>query len=298
MPIQKIHGIIPPIPTPFVDGKLALDKLAENIEKWCKTGISGILVLGSNGEYVYLSEAEKRDMVRVAVESVPKGKFVMVGSGCESTAETIRLTNECSALGADAALVVTPSYYAARMTPAALEVHFETVADASDLPILLYNVPKFTGINISIDTVANLSVHDNIIGIKDSTGNVAQLGEILTRTERKNFTVLVGTAGALYPALSMGCAGGVLALSNVAPDDCVSVQRLMSQGKSDEANRLYLKHLPVNRAVTGTYGIPGLKAALDMLGYFGGDPRSPLVPLDDEGKRGLRRILVEAGLLS
>ncbi len=293
---HKINGIIPPIPTPFINGKIALDKLAENVEKWCGTDISGILALGSNGEYVYLSEAEKREVVHVAAEAIPEGKMLVVGSGCESTVETIRLTNDCAALGADAALVVTPSYYVGRMTSAALEAHFMAVADASDIPVLLYNVPKFTGINISADTVSRLASHDNIVGIKDSAGDVAQIGELLTRTG-KGFSVLVGTAGILYPALSLGCDGGVLALANVAPDNCVRVQTLTGQGRFDEAKQLFLKLLPVNKAVTTTFGIPGLKAALDMLGYFGGDPRPPLQPLDGQGKKGVRKILIGADLL-
>jgi len=296
MATLKITGIIPPITTPFINGNLALDKLAENIAKWCQTGISGVLVLGSNGEYVYLSEAEKRAVVRVAAETIPAGKLLMVGSGCESTAETIRLTNDCAALGADAALIVTPAYYAGRMTAAALEAHYTAVADAAEIPVLLYNVPKFTNINISVDSVSRLARHDNIVGMKDSTGNVAQLGEILNRTGAE-FTVLVGTAGALYPALALGCAGGVLALANVAPAECVKVMTLTVQGQNDEARQLYLKLLPLNKAVTATYGIPGLKAALDMLGYFGGDPRRPLQPLDEAGKKEVKKILVAAGVL-
>lgn len=292
----EITGIIPPIPTPFIEGKVALDKLAENIDLWCRTDISGILVLGSNGEYVYLSEAEKRDVVRVAAETIPDGKLLMVGSGCESTAETIRLTNDCAALGADVALVVTPSYYAGRMTADTLETHFESVADAADVNILIYNVPKFTGINISVDSVGRLSLHDKIVGIKDSTANVAKLGDILNRTG-ESFSVLVGTAGALYPALLLGCPGGVLALANVAPDACAKVQALTQENRFDEANQLFLKLLPVNKAVTATYGIPGLKAALDMLGYFGGEPRLPLKPLSQEEKQDLKNILTTAGIL-
>ncbi|NNF98433.1 MAG: dihydrodipicolinate synthase family protein [Desulfobacteraceae bacterium] len=297
MSMKKIAGIIPPIPTPFVNGKLAPEKLADNIEKWCRTGISGILVLGSNGEYVYLSEAEKREVVSVAVETMPADKILMVGSGCESTAETIRSTNDYARLGAQAALVVTPSYYAGRMTPEALEAHYTAVADAADLPILLYNVPKFTGININSETAGRLASHDNIVGIKDSSGNVAQLGEILNRTGREFFSVLVGTAGALYPALTMGSAGGVLALSNIAPGECIEIQAMTDQGRHEDAKQLYLRMLPVNTAVTATYGIPGLKAALDMLGYYGGDPRLPLQPLNETGKQEVAGILDSAGLL-
>jgi 4-hydroxy-2-oxoglutarate aldolase len=144
--------------------------------------------------------------------------------------------------------------------------------------------------------VSRLSLHDNIVGIKDSSGNVAQLGEILNRTG-ESFSVLVGTAGALYPALLLGCPGGVLALANVAPGACVKVRTLTQQSRFDEAKQLFLKLLPVNKAVTATFGIPGLKAALDMLGYFGGDPRLPLKSLAEEERADLKNILVTAGIL-
>lgn len=292
----KLDGIFPPIPTPFKGGRLALGALAENVEKWSRTGIRGILALGSNGEYVYLSDKEKKQVVETVVEAAGKDQVILVGSGCESTAETIRLTSECAELGAHAALVVTPGYYGGRMTPAALVNHFETVADRSPIPILLYNVPKFTHVNMTVETVRTLSSHPNIIGMKDSTGNVAQLGEFLNQVE-EGFDLLVGSAGALFPALGLGCTGGILALANVAPEACVKIFRLTAEGEHHEASRLQLKMIPVNKAVTATFGIPGLKAALDMIGYFGGEPRSPLLPVGEEEREAIRRILVEAELL-
>ena len=293
----NLHGIIPPIPTPFVDGKVAHDKLTANVRKLCTTGVRGLLVLGSNGEYVYLSEAEKRQVVETTVAAAGAGIVVLVGSGCESTAETIRLTRDCADLGVHAALVVTPSYYGDKITPAALEAHFTAVADASPIPVLLYDVTKFTHISLSLDTVLRLAAHPNIVGIKDSSGNVAQLGELIAAAGAE-FNVLVGTAGALYSALTLGCAGAIVALANVAPQQCVRVFELVQAGQLAEARRLHLQLLPVNRAVTARYGIAGLKAALDMLGYFGGEPRRPLLPLTNDEQETLRSILQAAQLLS
>lgn len=292
----NLQGIIPPIPTPFIGGKVAHDKLAANVRKLCTTGIRGLLVLGSNGEYVYLSEAEKRQVVETVMAAAGAGTVVLVGSGCESTAETIRLTRDCADLGVHAALVVTPAYYGDKMTPAALEAHFAAVADASPIPVLLYDVTKFTHISLALDTVLRLAAHPNIVGIKDSSGNVAQLGELVTAVGAE-FNILVGTAGALYPALTLGCTGGIVALANVAPQQCVQVYELVQAGQLAEARRLHLQLLPVHRAVTARYGIAGVKAAMDMLGYFGGEPRRPLLPLTGDEKEVLRGILQRAELL-
>lgn len=291
-----LHGIFPPITTPFVNGDIAGDKLASNIEQWSQTGLRGLVVMGSNGEYVYLSAAEKRKLVEKVVEMTPEHMLVIAGTGCESTRETIELTRDCAALGAHAALVVTPHYYAGRMNEAALLAYFTAVADQSPIPILLYNVPKFTHVNLAVSLVAQLSDHPNIVGIKDSTGNVIQLGEFANRVPG-DFSLLVGTAGALFGGLSLGCVGGVLALANVAPRQCVEIQRLVAEGDFEAAKKLQLKMIPVNQAVTATYGVPGLKAAMDMLGYFGGDPRPPLLPATEKEKSEIREILIKGDLL-
>ena len=291
-----LHGIFPPITTPFVDGRVAYDKLAFNIEKWSKTGLKGLVVMGSNGEYVYLSADEKRKLVAEAVASTPAHMLVIAGTGCESTQETIELTRDCAELGAHAALVVTPHYYGGRMNDAVLREYFTAVADRSPIPILLYNVPKFTHVNMSAGLVAELSRHPNIVGIKDSTGNVIQLGEFANRVDA-DFDLLVGTAGALFGALALGCTGGVLALANIAPLQCVKIYELIKNGSFEAAKQLQLKMIPVNQAVTATYGVPGLKAAMDMLGYFGGDPRPPLLPASEKERLEIREILIKADLL-
>ena len=291
-----LDGIFPPIPTPFVDEAVAYDHLKENVRRWSRTGIRGFVVLGSNGEYPLLDEAEKERVVAAVVEAAPAGMPVIAGTGCESTRATIALTRSCAAAGAHAALVVSPHYYGGRMTDAALGAHYRTVADASPVPILLYNVPKFTGLNLSAALVAELSHHSNIVGIKDSAGNVSQLGDYLNRVER-DFKVLVGTAGVLYGALSLGCCGGILALANVAPQQCVQIQSSVAAGDHQAAAALQRRMIPLNTAVTATYGIPGLKAALDRLGYFGGEPRRPLLASSEAERGAIDAILHQAGLL-
>ncbi len=215
-----LSGIFPPIPTPFINGKIAYKKLESNIEKWSKTGLKGFVVLGSNGEYVYLSEQEKRDVVETVVQSSPADMLIVVGSGCESTLETLRLTEDCAKMGAHIALVITPFYYGGKMNEAALINHYTVVADGSPIPIVLYSVPKFTHLNLTADIVSILSKHPNIIGIKESSGDVNLLGEFLNNVD-ESFHVLVGTAGVLYGALTIGCSGGIFALANVAPVNCV-----------------------------------------------------------------------------
>ena len=292
-----LHGVFPPITTPFIDGKVAYDKLASNVEKWSRTGLKGFVVLGSNGEYVYLSEEEKRTVFDTVVQSATEEMLIIAGTGCESTAETIRLTEDCARLGAHAALVVTPHYYAGRMREAALMKYFSELADHSPIPILLYNVPQFTHINMAADFVVRLSEHPNIIGLKDSSGNVIQLGEILNGVA-KDFNVLVGTAGVLFSGLTIGCVGGISALANVAPEECVKIFDLVKTGDLDAARELQLKMIPVNQAVTAVYGVPGLKAALDMRGYFGGDPRLPLLPSSEQERSEIEAILKKADLLN
>ena len=291
------EGVFPPVPTPFADGKVAHDKLAENIARWNQTGLAGYVVLGSNGENVYLSEAEKRAVMVTAREAIPSYKLLIVGTGRESTRLTIGSTRTAADLGADGALVVTPSYYRGQMTSKAFHRYYISVADASPIPIIVYNVPKFTGLNMAPTLVARLAEHPKIVGIKDSAGNIGQLIEII-RLAPPEFEVLVGNAPTYYSALGVGAIGAVLALANVAPRECVAIRELFGQGKLDEARALHFKLMPVGRAVTGQFGIGGLKAALDLLGYYGGNPRSPLLYPSPEEVEEIRGILRQAELLT
>lgn len=293
----SLAGVFPPVPTAFDEnGNLALDRYQENIRRLCDAGVDGVLLLGSNGEYVYLTEAEKLEVIRAGIEAVPKGKLALVGTGCESTRATIELSNQAARLGAHAVLVVHSNYYKPLMTKQVLLEHYRAVADASAAPVVLYSVPKFTGFDIPVDVVAELSQHPNIIGIKDSAGNVIQLQEFMLKA-KPGFNVLVGTGSAFLAALSVGVTGGVLALADVAPSECAELFRLCRQGRWEEARVLQARLLPVNQAVGGAMGIPGVKAAMDMRGYYGGPPRKPLLPLSAKDSDTLRTILSNAQLL-
>jgi 4-hydroxy-2-oxoglutarate aldolase len=289
---MKLSGVMPPIVTPFINGKLALDKLKMNFQKWNKTGLSGYLVLGSNGEAVYLNEKEKIRVLEVSRECIPPSKIMLVGTGLESTQETIRFTNQAAKMGADCALVVTPSYFKGSMKPQILYEHFLSVAESSRIGILLYNVPQFAGINMESELVARLSEHPNIKGIKDSSGNIDQLTQIVHQS-RKDFVVFVGSAPVFFPALCIGAVGGILAVANVVPEKCVRIQTLYNQQKLMEARKLQNQLTPLAKAVTVKYGIGGLKMAMDLAGYFGGDPRSPLKRPGQEVEKELRRLLLQ-----
>ena len=288
---MKLSGVMPPITSPFQDGKLASDKLKNNFQKWDKTGLSGYLVLGSNGEAVYLNEKEKMKVVEISRESIPTSKIMLVGTGMESTQETIQFTNQVAKMGADYALVVTPSYFKGSMKPQILYDHFIAVAESSRIGILIYNVPQFTGINLDPEVVAKLSEHPNIIGIKDSSGNIGQLSEII-HLSQKGFAVFVGSAPVFFPALCIGAVGGILAVANVVPQECVQIQNLFNKGKMGEARALQSRLTPLAKAVTTKYGIGGLKMAMDLVGYFGGNPRLPLKKPGKETEEELKRLLL------
>jgi len=287
----KLGGVMPPITTPFQDGKLASDQLKNNFQKWNKTGLSGYLVLGSNGESVYLNEKEKMKVVEVSRTSIPRSKIMMVGTGLESTRETLRFTNQAAEIGADCALVVTPSYFKGSMKPQILYDHFVAVAESSQIGILLYNVPQFTGINLEPEWVAKLSEHPNIVGMKDSSGNIGQLSEII-HLSKKGFAVFVGSAPVFFPALCVGAVGGILAVANVVPQEYVRIQTLFEKGKMNEAKALQNQLTPLAKAVTTKYGIGGLKIAMDLAGYFGGNPRSPLTRPGQATEEELRQLLL------
>jgi 4-hydroxy-2-oxoglutarate aldolase len=292
-----LKGVFPPIATPFENGEISESKLAFNMERWNKTDLQGYVVLGSNGEFPYLDEDEKVNLIGLVRKHMAVDKVLIAGTGMESTRATIRMTKKAAEAGADAAIIVNPHYYTGRMTSEVLIRHYTEVADASPIPVMIYNVPGFTGVNIATDTVAILAAHDNIIGMKDTSGNIVQLAQLVRLTAGKGFDVLAGSANHFLPALAVGAQGGILALANIAPDECVQIQRLFQEAKMEEARELHLRMLPVNQAITAQMGVPGLKAAMEMRGYFGGEPRQPLLPLSDSARETLRQILQEAGLL-
>jgi 4-hydroxy-2-oxoglutarate aldolase len=293
----SMAGIFPPIPTPFdAAGELDLAALASNLEKWNRFPLSGYVVLGTNGEFPYLSESEKLALFESARRSIPAGKLFLAGTGCESAHGTIGLTKKVAALGADVALLISPSYYKSRMDAAGLTRYYLDVAEASPIPVSIYNMPANTNVDMNAELIVRLSQHPNIAGVKDSGGNLAKIGEIV-KGARPGFQVLAGSAGFLYPALCVGAVGGVLALANIAPRQCCEMLELFGQGRHAELKELQLSMIAPNNAVTGRFGVPGLKAALDMLGYRGGAPRVPMLPLGEAQKETLRGILTDAGIL-
>ena len=293
----SMAGIFPPIPTPFDSaGELDWKALANNFEKWNLYPLAGYVILGTNGEFPYLSEAEKLAYLEAARKHIPQGKLFMAGAGCESTHSTIALVKKVAVLGADVALLITHSYYKSKMDASALTHYYQSVADASPIPVSIYNMPANTMVDMPAELVIKLSQHPNIIGVKDSSGNLAKLGEIVLGA-RSGFQVLAGSAGFLYPALCLGAIGGVLALSNIAPQLCCDILYFFHQGRHTEAKELQLRLIAANAAVTARFGVAGLKAAMDMVGFYGGPPRSPLLPLNDEQRAILRGLLRGAGII-
>ncbi len=288
---MKLAGVMPPITTPFENEEVALDRLRENLQRWNQTDLSGYLVLGSNGEAVYLNDKERLSIVEASREIIPSSKIMLVGTGMESTQETIRFTNQVAQIGADCALVITPCYFKGSMKPQILYDHFVSVAESSRIGILVYNVPRFTGINIEPELVARLSEHPNIIGFKDSSGNIGQLSEIV-HLSQKNFAVFAGAAPVFFSALCIGAVGGILAVANVVPQEFCKIQILFNEGKIDAAKELQNLLTPLAKAVTVKYGIGGLKLAMDLAGYFGGKPRLPLQKPAKEVKEELKQLLL------
>ena len=289
-----IKGICAPIATPFVDGEISYDHLAKNIAKWSETGLAGLVVMGSNGEAAYLDEDEKVEMWAFARKHMPSEKLLIAGTGQESTRATIRLTKKAAQAGAGAALVLSPSYFKANMTPTALERFYSDVADESPIPVLIYNMPGNTGVNLTSSLVIRLSTHPNIAGVKDSSGNIVQISETIAGSP-DDFSVFAGSASFLLPATVMGAKGGSLATANVVPDLCVKIFELALEGKIEEARESQRSILRLNTLVTAKYGVAGLKAALDMAGYFGGDPRKPMLPASDEARAEIRQELEKLG---
>lgn len=297
-PAIPLSGVFPPIATPFnAEGEVDTQALATNLALLNRYDLAGYVVLGSNGEGVFLADDEKQRVWETAREAIPPGRWMIAGTGCESTRQTVALSRQAAQVGADAVLVITPHYYGSRMTPDSLIRHFQAVADASPVPVILYNVPPNTHLEMDAATIARLSAHPNIIGIKDTGGNVAKMADTV-RLAQAGFQVLAGSAGFFLPALAVGATGGVLALANIAPQQCLDLYRLFRQGRWEEAACLQRWMVPVNAAVTARFGVAGLKAAMDLLGYCGGYVRLPLVDLTDEERRTLQAILAEAGLLS
>jgi len=288
---MELRGVFPPIPTPFSDGDLDVDALASNCDRWLTTGVHGLVVLGSNGEAPLLDEAESDLVIETVRARVPPGRTLIAGVARESTVGTIRAADRAARLGVDAVLVRTPSFFKTLLHDEALVAHYTAVADASPAPVLLYNFAALTGISLSLDTVTRLADHPNVVGIKESGSDIGFISSLVDDTP-DGFRVLAGSAPAFYASLLSGVAGGVLALACVVPEHCVRLFELVEAGRLSEARLLQRRLTPLARLLTRVHGVPGLKAALSILGYVGGDARAPLMPVSSAAVDELRRALL------
>jgi len=287
----NFKGIIPPMVTPFdADGAIRYDFFARNIERYIEAGIEGFLVLGSNGESVYLEHSEKLELIRTARKRVPGSMMLLAGTGVESTQATIALTREAADLGADAALVKNPFYFKSQMTYDVYMAHYTAVADASPIPVIIYNVPVFTGLPLESRLIIELSRHPNIKGLKDSSGDVKLISEVAWNTDPDAFGILAGAAPTLFPAMAAGARGGIIAAACAAPKPALALYQAFVAGNYERAGQLQRILAPAAGAVTSKYGIAGLKAAMDIEGFEAGIPRRPLLPLKGGQRDDLEQI--------
>lgn len=296
--MHKFAGVYTPLATPFVaDGGLDTRALGRNVEKYLKSPLTGLVVLGSNGEAPQLDDDEADLAIKAVRGAMPKDRPLLAGTGRESTTATIAATKRAADLGVDAVLVRTPSFYKGQMTTDAFVRHFTMVADKSPVPVLLYNVTIYTGVNLLPEAVGILSRHPNIIGIKETNSDMVQFGEYLAKAE-EGFTVLAGSGATYYSALALGAHGAILAVGGVAPKLCVDIFTAVREGRFADAKAMHHKLAPLSKLVGAQYGVPGLKAALDLCGYDGGYPRPPLQPAPQPAIDAIRTALAELDLLS
>ncbi len=290
---NEICGVFAPLTTPFEGEDLALDRLRENMRRYRKSPLSGYFVLGSNGESKSLSETEKLQVLEVVLEEKSEGQIVMAGAGYESTRLTLHFARQVARMGVDFVSLLTPSYFKKRLTDEALIGYFSHVADALEVPVLIYNAPGFTGVNLTPRVVEALARHPNIVGMKDSSpeGPAKYLAVC-----PEEFSVLSGTINTLLAGLTLGAVGGVVSLADAFPGSCCRLYERFLAGDLDGARRLHRILFRLNQAVSGRFGVAGVKYAMEKGGFYGGPPRQPLLPLTEEEKREIDRAVAEAGL--
>jgi 4-hydroxy-2-oxoglutarate aldolase len=282
---MDFSGVFAALTTPFAaDDSVAIPELKKNIQRYNATALAGYAVQGSTGESVLLSRAEWDSVLVAAKEAASPQKRLLAGTGVESTAETISRCKRVAELGYHAALVKTPYYYKPMYKPDVFIAHYRRVADASPIPVMLYSVPQFTGISLEAPEVAVLAEHPNIIGIKESSGHVQRVAEMVAATPA-SFQVLTGGAGVLLPSLTVGAKGAILALASALPEKCTELYEVARRGQLETARELQKNLLRASKLIVSELGIPGVKFVMDQRGYYGGAPRSPLLPLGDAAKR-------------
>ncbi len=293
---KKVRGIFAALTTPFVAGRVSVEKFRENIERFNRTGLAGYVIMGSTGEAPFVDDEESESLVREARKAADPDKLIIAGTARDSAEWTVKVTNRLAEAGAQAALIKPPSYYKSRMNYEALKAYYSEVADRVKIPVILYNIPQNTQIWLPLELVVELSGHENIIGLKESGGSLAYLGQVVSKVS-PDFHYLTGSGSILYSALDMGACGAILALANVAPELCLELYELFVSGKKDEARQLQYRLIPLNRALTETYGIPAIKYALDRRGYYGGPCRTPLLPLEARARTEIENYLRELDLI-
>ena len=290
---MDVQGIFPALTTPYGnDGSVSVEKFRANLARYNHTEISGYVVLGSTGESVLLSREESESLLVAAQEEGASGKLLIAGTGAESTVETITRTKRAAALGYTVALVKTPYYYKPVYKPEVYLRHYRSVADASPIPLLLYSVPIFTGITLETPEILALAAHPNILGIKDSSGVIQRVVEVAGAAPEK-FRVLTGGAAVVYPALCAGARGAILALAAALPEKCAELYRLWKLGQHEKAATLQQQLAAASRSIASENGIAGLKYAMDLRGYSGGLPRLPLLPLAEDKKQQISKVVAE-----
>lgn len=288
---SALRGVFIPLTTPFdADDHLAVSHLKRNLARYNRTGLAGYVATGSTGEAILLSWPETDQLWAAVADAAAKDKVLVAGTAAESTAETIRRTRRAAELGYAYALVRTPVYYQSQMTPDALTDYYRSIADASPIPILIYSIPQFTGITVEAPLAARLAEHPNIAGIKESSGSVQRASEMVLATGGE-FRVLVGGASTFFPSLMVGAVGGILALSCVMPEACVELYEAAIAKEVDRARSLQEKLEPASKVLVSQFGVPGIKYALDRLGYYGGPVRAPLRPVSETGRKEIDRVL-------
>lgn len=291
---KKLSGVAAPITTPFVNGEVAYDQLRSNMQKYSQTALAGFFALGSNGESMFLTESEKLKVLELVLQEKSAHQIVMAGAGYESTRQTISFSNLVAEMGADFVSILTPSYFKKRLTDEAMIGYYTEVADAVSVPVVAYNVPGFTGMTLTPQVVEVISRHPNVIGMKDtSKGNMSSY----LNAAGENFDILSGTVSTLFESMLLGATGGVVSLANAFPAPCCDLYEACKAVDLDRARRLHYMLINLNKAVSGSFGVAGVKYATEVAGYYGGDPRKPLLPITEEGKESIRRAIEEAGVL-
>lgn len=289
------EGVMPPHITPFRQkGEVDEEALRECVDFWIDNRVGGLAPCGSNGEAPYMSKEDRSKVIRIVVDQSNGKVPVIAGTGGLSSEDTIRLTKDARDIGADAALVVTPFYY--RLSDRELLEHYRSLVASVDMPVVLYNVPKFTGFNLEPRVVAKLAQLDNVVGIKDSSGSIAQISEII-RLVGDKISVLAGTGDVIYPTLMLGGRGAIVAIANAAPQLCTEIYEAFLSGDHERAKGLQLRLLPLNDVLTRKYGVVACKEALAIIGKPSGFPKKPLLPLTEEARAEIRGVLTDLHLV-